>query len=113
MELLNALNPCVCLGTVVKGLRGECLARAQCEPVQGQWNHVPRRPDGHGAVQWKRLSKKATLCLLLVCLECSCWLTVFCLIILFVCFAAGSLSVSQRCAAVPYVSVNFTPTLLT
>jgi hypothetical protein len=37
MELLNTLSiHASASGTVVKGLRqGECLARAQCEPVQG------------------------------------------------------------------------------
>jgi hypothetical protein len=32
MELLNALNPCVCLRDGGQGFVGGCLARAQCEP---------------------------------------------------------------------------------
>jgi hypothetical protein len=105
----HALNPCVCLRDGGQGTSsgGVPCARAQCEPVQGNGTMfraglmVTARCSG-------ALSKKATLCLLLVLgvllLPASSCLSD---LLVSVCFAAGSLSVSQRCAAVPFVSVNF------
>jgi hypothetical protein len=53
MELLNTLSiHASASGRWSRDFVGSALREAQCEPVQGQWNHVPRRPDGRrGAVE--------------------------------------------------------------
>jgi hypothetical protein len=43
---------------------GSALRELSVSPCKG--NGADKPPDGHGAVQWRGFSKKATLCLLLV-----------------------------------------------
>jgi hypothetical protein len=62
----HALNPCVCPGTVVRGLSGECLARAQCEPVQGHMFRAGLMVTARCSI----VSKKAILCLVLLRVPC-------------------------------------------